>query len=276
MFNELNQFQGLPLKVKIIEVGTRDGFQMEPTVLATKDKISIINALSKTGLSAIEVTSFVHPRVIPQLADAQDVMRNIERNPNIIYSALVPNMKGAERALECRTDEWGLMLSLSESHSKANVNQTTDSMLREIEEIVKLGKSNGVRINGGLLTAFGYPGEGRIEIEKIYNCVDAYKNLGIDIVNVADTAGMADPRYTFYLIKNLTSRYPDVEFVLHFHDTRNMAMANVVAAMQAGATSFDSAIGGLGGCPFAPGATGNISTELNSKVFTAGSTLGLM
>lgn len=251
----------IPKKIKIIEVCTRDGFQSEKNIIPTKDKIEIVNALSKANLSAIEVTSFVHPKVVPQLADAEDVMNNIDRNPNTIYSALVPNLKGAERALKCGVNEWGLMLSLSESHSKANVNKSMDDMVKEIEKIVELAKINGIRLNGGLITALGCPFEGKISIETIFYSVDMYIDLGINIINVADTAGVSDPAHTYYVMKELTRNYPNVEFVMHFHDTRNMAMANVIAAMQAGVYTFDTSLGGIGGCPFIPGASGNLSTE---------------
>lgn len=250
----------LPEQVKVQEVVTRDGFQSEDRFIETKDKIELVNRIADAGISVIEVTSFVHPRVVPQLADAREVMNHITRRSGVVYSALVPNMKGAERALECNVDEWGLMVSLSETHSKANVNKSYREMVAEAERIVLLAKAENKRVNGGLLTALGYPGEGRIPMERIHEMMQVYTDLDVSIINVADTAGVSDPAHTYHVMSELCKAYPNVEFVLHLHDTRGTGMANALAGMLAGVRAFDTALGGIGGCPFLPGADGNIST----------------
>lgn len=250
----------LPKSVKVQEVVTRDGFQSEETIIPTGQKVELVNRIADAGVPVIEVTSFVHPRIVPQLADAQEVMKNIVRYPNVIYSALVPNMKGAERALECGVDEWGLMVSLSDTHSRANVNKSYQEMVRETEKVILLAKAEHKRVNGGLLTALGYPGEGHIPMSRIHELIRTYIGLGVFIINVADTAGVSDPAHTYRVMRELVETYPSVEFVLHLHDTQGMGMANAFAGLIAGVKAFDTALGGIGGCPFLPGAAGNIST----------------
>lgn len=251
----------LPSRVKLIEVGTRDGFQAEDRFVPTKKKVEIINAAARSGVSAVEVTSFVHPQVIPQLADAEEVMASIDRVPGVTYSALVPNLKGAERALRCGVDEWGLMVSLSDTHSQANINVSRDEAIREAERIIVLAREEGVRINGGVLTAFGTAGEEGTDLERLFSLVDLYSQLGVRIVNVADTAGRAVPREVFRVTEELILTYPEIEFVAHFHDTCGLALENALAALEAGVTVFDCAVGGLGGCPALRNARGNLATE---------------
>lgn len=253
--------QDVPSRVKIIEVATRDGFQAEKHIVPTEKKIEIINAISKSGVTAIEVTSFVRGDVIPQLADAREVMKKIQRMDNIVYSVLVPNMRGAQNALECGADEWGLMISLSEEHSRANVNCSRDESIEKAKEIVEYGHANGVRINGGILTAFQGNDAVEVSLERIIPLIDIYCQMGISIINVADTEGCAVPKEVHRIMRYLRRRYPEVEFVGHFHDTSHLAMENALAALAAGVYTFDCAIGGMGGCPAVPHAGGNLSTE---------------
>ncbi|WP_027725184.1 hydroxymethylglutaryl-CoA lyase [Tuberibacillus calidus] len=251
----------LPEKVEIKEVGPRDGFQMEKAFIPTKEKIRIINALSETGVSAIQVTSVVHPKAVPQLIDAEEVMANIERKEGVSYSVLVPNICGAERAIPMKADEWELMLSVSESHSLANANRSVDDSLKIMEEVVHLANAHNVSVRGGMATALGCPFEGRIPFERIHYVAEAYYQMGVRAFSVADTVGVADPKLVYETISQLKALFPDADINLHLHNTRGMALANVIAGLQAGVTSFDASVGGLGGCPYAPNATGNVATE---------------
>lgn len=251
----------LPETVRIHEVGPRDGFQNEKEFIPTERKVAIIDALSRTGVASIQVTSVVHPKAVPQLADAEEVMARIERREGVRYTVLVPNLRGAERAVPMGADEWELMLSVTDSHSRANANRTTEEALRGMEPVVALARENGVEVSGSMATALGCPFEGRVPFERVVYVVEAYHGMGVRRVGVADTVGVADPRLVYETISGLVERFPDVSFGLHLHNTRGMALANVLAAMQAGIRDFDSSVGGTGGCPFAPGATGNVSTE---------------
>ncbi|OGL00004.1 MAG: hydroxymethylglutaryl-CoA lyase [Candidatus Rokubacteria bacterium RIFCSPHIGHO2_12_FULL_73_22] len=253
--------QALPKRVEVVEMGPRDGFQMEHRWIPTEVKIEVVNALARTGLPIIQVTSFVHPKAVPQLRDAEQVMAGIERLPGVIYEALVPNMRGAERAIAARADKVNLMLSVTDSHSLANANRTTDQALRELEPVVRLCQDRGVPATGGMATALGCPFEGFPPAERLIWVVERYVGLGLGEIGVADTAGMANPVLVHDRLSRLRDRFPDVHFSLHLHDTRRMATANVLAALQVGIDRFDGAVGGLGGCPYAPGATGNITTE---------------
>lgn len=251
----------LPESVGIHEVGPRDGLQNEKEFISTETKISIVDAISRTGVESIQVTSVVHPKAVPQLADAENVMAGIERRESVRYTVLVPNLRGAERAVPMEADEWELMLSVTDSHSRANANRPTEEALRGMEPVVALARESGVEIAGGMATALGCPFEGKTPFERVAYVVEAYHEMGIRRVGVADTVGVADPRLVYETMSGLAERFPDVRFVLHLHNTRGMALANVLAAMRAGVRDFDSSVGGTGGCPFAPGATGNVSTE---------------
>lgn len=246
--------------IKVKEVGPRDGLQME-AILTSEEKIKIINALSKTGVHSIQVTSVVHPKAVPQMADAETVMKNIERQSGVSYSVLVPNERGAERAAMMLADEWELMHSVTESHSLANANKSVDESLKELEKVVKIAHEHEVTVQGAMATALGCPFEGNVPYEKVLYTVEAYYSMGIRKISVADTIGVADPKLVYTMMKKLVSQFTDVEFSLHLHNTRGMALANVLAGINAGVFSFDSSIGGLGGCPYAPGATGNLATE---------------
>ena len=251
----------LPGAVEINEVGPRDGFQAEDEFIPTECKVEIIDALSRTGVAAIQVTSVVHPKAVPQLADAEDVMARIERAPGVRYTVLVPNLRGAERAVPMGADGWELMLSVTDSHSRSNANRNTDEALRGMEPVVALARENGVEVTGSMATALGCPFEGKVPFERVLYVAEAYRAMGVRHLRVADTVGVADPRLVFETMSGLKERLPGITLGLHLHNTRGMALANVLAALQAGVTEFDSSVGGLGGCPFAPGATGNISTE---------------
>ncbi|HWO77811.1 MAG TPA: hydroxymethylglutaryl-CoA lyase [Bacillus sp. (in: firmicutes)] len=252
---ELNDF------IKVKDVGPRDGLQMEKNFIPTEEKIKLINALSKTGVHGIQVTSLVHPKAVPQLADAEIVMKNIERQPGVTYSVLVPNERGAERAVPLQADEWELMHSVTESHSRSNANKSVDESLKEHEKVVKIAREHNVTVQGGMATALGCPFEGKVPFERVLYTAEAYYSMGIRHIGVADTIGCADPKLVYTTMKRLIDRFPDVEFSLHLHNTRGMALANVLAGIDAGVLYFDASIGGLGGCPYAPGATGNVATE---------------
>lgn len=251
----------LPSRVTVHEVCPRDGFQPEERWIPTETKIEIVNALADARLREIQITSFVHPRAIPQLRDAEDVFAGIERHPGVVYDALVPNLRGAERAASVGVDVWHLMLSASESHNRENGNRAIAETLAGFEPVVELAERVGAECHGGLAVAFGCPYEGEVPLDQLFRVVGAYVDLGIRHVSLGDTTGMANPAQVYRTMLALQERFPNVSWTLHLHDTRGMALANVVAGLQAGITHFDSAAGGLGGCPYAPGATGNVATE---------------
>jgi hydroxymethylglutaryl-CoA lyase len=249
------------MRAYIQEVAVRDGFQIEPAFVPTEQKIALINALSQTGLAKIEVTSFVSPKAVPNLRDAEDVMRGISRHSGVIYAALVPNVRGAERAAACAVNEINLVMSASETHNRANVNRTTAESLAAFKDVMQVVAGTQIRVNGSISTAFGCPFEGTVAAERVLAFVEAYLKIGMQGVTLADTTGMAHPTQVRELTTAVRQRFPGVELTLHFHNTRGMGLANVLAALEGGADRFDASLGGLGGCPFAPGATGNICTE---------------
>ncbi len=251
----------LPASVRIQEVGPRDGFQLEPGVIETADKIAIIDALAATGLPAMQLTSFVRPDAVPQLSDAAEVMARYTKVPGVEYSVLVPNLKGAQRALEFDADVWELMLSATDAHSIANANRTTEAAFDLIRPAIELGLANDVRLVGAMATALGCPFEGRTSFDRVAWVTGLYADAGVRHVTVADTAGLADPAYVHDMCVRLADAFPEITITLHLHNTRGLGMANVLAGLAAGVTHYDSSVGGLGGCPYAPGATGNIATE---------------
>jgi hydroxymethylglutaryl-CoA lyase len=250
----------LPADVIVQEVAPRDGFQIEPRFVPTADKIALIDALSATGLTKIEASSFVSPAAVPMLADAAAVFAGIRRSPGVTYTALAPNLRGARAALTAGVDEVNLVLSVSNTHNLANMRMTTD---RSLEEFGAIAREIGsiVPINGTVATAFGCPFEGPQPVARVLALVEAYLALGFRGVTLADTTGMADPVQVEGLVAELLRQFPGCALTLHFHNTRGLGLANVLAALQAGATRFDASLGGLGGCPYAPGASGNICTE---------------
>ena len=248
-------------QIHIHEVVTRDGFQIEPQFVPTERKIELIDALSGAGLAKIEVTSFVSPKAVPNLRDAEIVMAGIKRNPSVKYVALIANLKGAERAVAARADEVNLVVSVSETHNLANVRRSTEVSFEGFSEIIRELDGTGIAIAGALSTAFGCPFEGEQAPERVMEFVSRYIELGVDSVTLADTTGMAHPKQVLDLCSEVRERWPDLEIALHFHNTRGMGLANVLSGLATGVRHYEACLGGLGGCPFAPGATGNICTE---------------
>lgn len=251
-----------PSAITLCEVGPRDGFQMEPEFIPTEVKVEIIDALSQTGLREIQATSFVHPQAVPQLRDAEEVLTRITRAPGVVYSALVPNERGAERAIAARVDRIDIVVSVSESHSWSNTRMSTTRAMERAREIVRLGAESRTEVSIGFATALGCPFEGFPAYERIERLVGtAVEEYGIRRVGIADTVGMASPALVWTTMSRLLSRFGSATFSLHLHNTRGMGLANLLAGLDAGVTHFDASIAGLGGCPFAPGATGNIAAE---------------
>ncbi|WP_233837366.1 hydroxymethylglutaryl-CoA lyase [Paraburkholderia sp. ZP32-5] len=248
-------------KLIVQEVAPRDGLQIEPTWVDTPDKIALINGLSTCGFTRIEGGSFVSPKAIPALRDGEAVFQQIERHPGVIYVALIPNLKGAERALSAGANELNLVMSASQTHNRANMRMSCESSLAAFGDIVRHVQGSLVLLNATVATAFGCPFEGRIDEDRVLSIVDTYREMGVEGITLADTTGMANPRQVARLVARVLERVPATALTLHFHNTRGLGLANVLAAYEVGARRFDAALGGLGGCPFAPGASGNICTE---------------
>ncbi|SFU16975.1 hydroxymethylglutaryl-CoA lyase [Pseudomonas marincola] len=248
-------------RLYIQDVATRDGFQIEPNFVATEDKIALIDYLSHTGLAKVEVTSFTSPKAIPNLRDAEEVMRGIQRVPGVEYTVLVPNVRGCERALSCQVDEINLVMSASNTHGLANLRMTPEQSLQQFKEIIEVTRGSGVFINASLSTTFGCPFEGDVAESRVYELIQKLTDIGVQGVTLCDTTGIADPAQVERISREALSRWPETVFTLHFHNTRGMGLANAIAALNAGVDRFDASLGGLGGCPYAPGASGNICTE---------------
>lgn len=255
-------------RIYIQEVSVRDGFQIEPRFIPTEDKISLINALSRSGLSKIEVTSFTSPKAIPALADAEVVMSEIDRVPGVIYAALVPNVRGCERALACGADEINVFMSASVSHNQANLRMTPEQSLAQFRAIAEQ-VGGQASLNASLSTAFGCPFEGDVPQELVLQRVGEFADMGMQGVSLCDTTGMANPAQVAGLCEAVLARWPELTVTVHFHDTRGMGLANALAAWQTGIRHFDASLGGLGGCPYAPGASGNVCTEDLTHMFQA-------
>lgn len=250
-----------PETITIKEVGPRDGLQNEKIFIPTEDKIVWIDKLSKSGLTSIEVTSFVNPKWIPALADASDVMAGINREPGVSYSALVPNRKGLERAFAADIDEAAVFMSASETHNLKNINKTISDTLPVLKEIVQDANAAGKKTRGYVSTVFGCPYEGVVDTEAVVRVSESLFEMGIDELSLGDTIGVANPRQVQEVLDVLLKRFPTDKLAMHFHDTRGTALANVLASLDMGITVFDSSVGGLGGCPYAPGASGNAATD---------------
>ena len=248
-------------EVKITEVGPRDGFQSEKTILKTEDKIDIINNLIEAGFPRIEVSSFVSPKAIPQLADAEIILNKVNRSSKTTLAALVPNARGALRAVEAKLDEIVVFLSASESHNKKNVNRSVKESLSGFKEIADIAGKNNIPIQGDIATAFGCPFEGNISPKKLADISKEYKLMGFKGVTLGDTTGMATPPVVIDAINAIRNNVPDFNITLHFHNTRGVGLANVMSGLNLGITDYESCFGGMGGCPFAPNATGNICSE---------------
>ena len=251
----------LPERVTICEVGTRDGFQIEPEFIPTELKIEVVDLLAEAGVPRIEVTSFVHPKAVPQLRDAEEVMARIRRRPGTRYAALVPNEKGAVRAVDAGVDAIHTVLSASESHNLANVNMSVAESLEKLRAVMRVAERASVSVACGISTSFGCPFEGDVPLAQLERVVGGLVDMGARAIGLADTTGMANPRQVSRTLEHMMARFAGVEWSLHTHDTRAMAIPNILAAMDCGVTHFDSSIGGLGGCPFAPGASGNVCSE---------------
>jgi hydroxymethylglutaryl-CoA lyase len=253
--------ESTPTRIYINEVSPRDGFQIEAAFVPTAEKIALIDRLSETGLTKIEVTSFTSPKAIPNLRDAEVVMQQIRRVAGVRYTALVPNIKGCERALACSVDEINLVMSASESHNQANLSMSCEQSLVQFTNIVKVARGYPVFINASLSTSFGCPFEGWIAKDLVFAFVQRFLDMDIQGVTLCDTTGMANPRQVRLLSEDVLKKWPEVPFTVHFHNTRGMGLCNVVAAIDGGLRHVDASLGGLGGCPYAPGASGNVCTE---------------
>jgi hydroxymethylglutaryl-CoA lyase len=255
---------GLPASARIREVGPRDGFQNEPEVIATDDKVALVDALARTGLRRLEVTSFVRPDVIPQLADGAEVLARIDVPADVAVSVLIPNERGLELALAQRDrfQEINVFLSATESHNRANVNRSVEESLAGLERVLALGREEGLRCEGVISVAFGCPYEGHVAPERVLEIAGRLAGAGAQEVAFGDTTGMANPRQVGeFFAAARAALGADVELTAHFHNTRGQGLANVLAALEAGIDSFESSFGELGGCPVPAGATGNIATE---------------
>jgi hydroxymethylglutaryl-CoA lyase len=250
-----------PKKVHIREVGPRDGLQNESNFIQTEDKIEWINQLSASGLNYIEVTSFVNPDWIPALSDADYVSKHIKKSPEVTYAALVPNMRGLSRALESQIDEISVFISASETHNKKNINKSITETVAVLSVVARESIANKKTVRGYISTVFGCPYEGNVEIEKVIRLSDALFEMGVEELSLGDTIGVANPLQVKIVLEELLKRYSTDKIAMHFHNTRGTAMANVLASLEMGITKFDSSLGGLGGCPYAPGASGNLATD---------------
>ncbi len=253
--------RGLPSNVYLKEVGPRDGLQNEKQWISTDDKVAWINMLSKTGVSEIEYSSFVHPKMIPALKDARDVGKRIIRKSGVTYSALVPNMKGLEYALEAGIDGASVFMSASETHNRKNINKSISETYPVLTEVIKEAKNAGKIVTGYVSTVFDCPYEGRIAVDDVLRVCSQLIDSGVDYLSLGDTIGTAVPTQVENLLEGLFPYFPKDKLILHFHDTRGMAIANIMTALHMGITRFDSTVGGLGGCPYAPGAAGNVATN---------------
>jgi len=251
----------LPAKVTIVEVGPRDGLQNERVPVSTNDKVAFVNRLSEAGHQVIEVTAFVSPKWVPQMADAADVLAGIARRPGTRYTALVPNRQGLERAVASGVSEVAIFAAASETFSRRNINQSIDESLRSYAAVCTDARAAGLRVRGYLSTCFVCPFEGPIDPLRVADVAGRLLDVGVYEVAISDTIGAAHPGLVRNVLAAVSPRVPLAQIALHFHDTRGTALANVLAGLDAGITTFDSAAGGLGGCPFAPGAAGNLATE---------------
>jgi hydroxymethylglutaryl-CoA lyase len=250
-----------PERVTIKEVGPRDGLQNEKAFIATEDKIALIDQLSESGLKHIEITSFVNPKWIPALSDAVSVAAGITRVPGVTYSALVPNLRGLERALEANIDEAAVFMSASETHNRKNINKTIGETFPVLRDLIREAISAGKVTRGYVSTVFGCPYEGAVEIDAVVRVSETLFEMGIEELSLGDTIGVANPSQVQKVLEVLLKRFPAEKIAMHFHDTRGTALANILVSLEMGITIFDSSLGGLGGCPYAPGASGNVATD---------------
>lgn len=250
-----------PKFIHINEVGPRDGLQNEKTILSREAKADLINQCVAAGFKTIEVGSLVHPKAIPALADTEDVFQLLNHQPDIEFRVLITNLKGVERAINAGIKKVKLTVSASESHNLSNFNRKPEETVHNFKECLALAHANGIDVSGAISTAFGCPFEGKISIEAVEKLVQAFNELGITELSLSDTTGMGNPKEVYEKCQYFKEKYPHIQWVLHFHNTRDMGLSNTLAAMNAGITHFDASFSGLGGCPYAPGASGNLCTE---------------
>lgn len=254
-------FEALPKRVTVYEVGPRDGLQNEANLVPTEDKVAFVNALAKTGLSHIEITSFVSPKWIPQLADAREVAETVERVDGVRMSALVPNRRGLDNALAAGVENVAVFISASETHNKRNVNKTIADTLRAFEEVVTPALDAGLSVRAYVSAVFGCPYEGDVDPAKVLELCRTLLETGVYEISLGDTIGVANPKQVEEVLMLLAGEISRDKLAVHFHDTQGTALANCLAALASGITTVDSSVGGLGGCPYAPGASGNLATE---------------
>ena len=251
----------LPSAITLCEVGLRDGLQNEKTILPTQRKLELLRGLIDAGFQVIEVGSFMHPKAVPQMADTDEVYKAIGAVPGVELRALIPNLRGVKRAIDCGCKKVKLNVSASRQHNLKNLNMTPEQSVAGFADCVKESQANGIAISGSISMPFASPWEGRTPVADVDAIIEAYIKVGITEISLSDASGMAVPNQVYQLCAHVREKYPEATWWLHFHNTRGLAMANITAAMEAGMTQFDSSFGGLGGCPFVPGAAGNISTE---------------
>lgn len=251
----------LPKSVRICEVGLRDGLQNEKTVLSTDDKLELLRGVIDAGFPVVEVGSFMHPKAVPQMADTDELFKRVGRTEGVELRALIPNLRGVQRAVDCGCKKVKLNVSASRQHNLKNLNMTPEQSVAGFAGCVEAANANGIEISGSISMPFASPWEGRTPVEDVDAIIEAYLKVGITEISLSDASGMAVPNQVYDLCGHVREKYPQASWWLHFHNTRGMAMANILAAMEAGMTQFDSSFGGLGGCPFVPGAAGNISSE---------------
>jgi hydroxymethylglutaryl-CoA lyase len=242
-------------------VGLRDGLQAERAILPTETKLDLARQLIAAGIRHLELTSFVSPRAVPQLADAEELLARLGRPTGVEITALVPNAKGAERAVQARVDGMVVFLSASESHNRKNLNRGIDRSLADVAEVTMIGEAAGIPVHAALSVAFGCPFEGEVPLDRVVGIAEELAMLGIRRLSLGDTTGMATPPLVRERVEALRAKLPRLELALHFHNTRGIGLCNVMAGLDCGVDRFESSIGGLGGCPFAAGATGNVCTE---------------
>lgn len=247
--------------ITLKEVGPRDGLQNEAQPISTEAKIELIHQLSTSGLTYIEATSFVSPKWMPQLADADEVMRQITRHENVTYAALVPNMNGLERALATNVDEVNIFMSASEGHNQANINKSIQQTYPVLREVVTAAKQHEKSVRAYISTVIACPIDGPTKPEQVALVADQLLQMGVDEISLGDTIGVGSPLQVRQLLTEMNKHFDLQAFAMHFHDTYGLAIANIIESLQFGITTFDSAVGGLGGCPYAKGATGNVATE---------------
>lgn len=251
----------LPHSITICEAGLRDGLQNESVIPTTEEKILLANRLIKAGFRVIELGSFMSPKAVPQMADTDQLFLSLGQVEGVEFRALIANLRGVERAIACGCKKVKLNVSASRGHNLSNLNMTPEESIAGFKECVDLANENNIEISGSISMPFGSPWEGEIPLEDLLSIIDAYRSLGITEISLSDASGMAVPNQVYKICKLVKERYPEVTWWLHFHNTRGAAMANILAAMEAGITNFDSSFAGIGGCPFVPGATGNIASE---------------